>query len=198
MTLFRMDLSQIAELRAATGAGMMEVKKALDEAGGDREKAMEILRKSGALKAAKKADRATGDGVIEAYVHSNGKVAVLVEMQCETDFVARNSDFKMLAHDIAMHIAANNPTYVTRGEVPSELVEKEKEFYRAEVEGKPADIMEKILEGKLSKFYSDVCLLEQKFLKDDAITVGEYLQSNILKIGENIVLKRFVRFQLGG
>lgn len=193
-----MDLSQIAELRAATGAGMMEVKKALDEAGGDREKAMEILRKSGALKAAKKADRATGEGVIEAYVHSNGKVAVLVEMQCETDFVARNSDFKMLAHDIAMHIAANNPTYVSRDQVPSELTEKEKEFYRAEVEGKPADIMEKILEGKLSKFYSDVCLLEQKFLKDDAMTVGEYLQSNILKIGENIVLKRFVRFQLGG
>lgn len=193
-----MDLSQIAELRAATGAGMMEVKKALDEAGGDREKAMHILRKSGALKAAKKADRATGEGIIEAYVHSNGKVAVLVEMQCETDFVARNSDFKMLAHNIAMHIAANNPSYVSREQVPTELVEKEKEFYRAEVEGKPADIMEKILEGKLSKFYGGVCLLEQKFLKDDAMTVSEYLQSNILKIGENIVLKRFVRFQLGG
>ncbi len=191
-----MDTSLIAALRAQTGAGMMEVKKALDEAAGDKEKAIEILRKSGALKAAKKADRATGEGIIGEYIHSNRKVAVLVELLCETDFVARNEQFVQLGHDIAMHIAANNPQYVSRAEVPENIVAKEKEVFATEVQGKPAEIAEKIITGKLDKFYSDVCLLEQKFLKDDSVTVEQYVQNNIAKIGENIQVKRFCRMAL--
>lgn len=191
-----MDISQVAALRAQTGAGMMEVKKALDEAGGDSVKAVEILRKSGALKAAKKADRATGEGIIGEYIHSNRKVAVLVELLCETDFVARNESFVQLGHDIAMHIAANNPQYVSRTEVPEAIIAKEKEIYQTEVAGKPAEIVEKILAGKLDKYFSDVCLLEQKFLKDDSVTVEQFLQANIAKIGENIQIKRFHRMTL--
>ncbi len=191
------DFSLIAKLRAQTGAGMMDVKNALEAAGGDTHKALEILRKSSALKAAKKTDRATGEGVIGSYVHANGKIAALVEMQCETDFVARNEVFVTLAHDLAMHIAAYNPQYISRDDVPHGIIEKEKEICRGETQGKPAHIGKKMLEGKLENYFAEVCLLDQLFLKDDSQTVAQYIQSKILSLGENIKVAHFCRSAIG-
>lgn len=190
------DIKLITQLRRQTGAGMMDVKNALDEASGDAEKAIEILRKSGAIKAVKKASRETGQGAIGSYIHANGSIGAMVEVQCETDFVARNEQFKGLVRDLAMHVAAMSPLYVSREDVPKELIEKEKEIYCEEVKDKPADVVEKIVEGKLNKYFTDVCLLEQEFVKDEGKTVEEYLQSKVLSLGENLQISRFCRFAL--
>lgn len=190
------DSKLVMQLREQAGAGVLESKKALEEAGGDIAAAIDILRKSGALKAAKKSDRATGEGLVHAYIHGGGKVGVLVEVLCETDFVARNPEFEELAHDLAMQIAATNPGYVRPDEVPAELVEKEKAIYMDDVSGKPENIVEKIVEGKLQKWYSDICLLKQKFIKDEDLTIEDVVKSKISKLGENIQVRRFVRFSL--
>lgn len=187
------------KLREMTGAGMMEAKKALVEADGNVEKAIEVLRKSGAAKMAKKAERATAEGRVQTYAHTNGKLAVMVEVLCETDFVARNEQFGELCNDIAMHIAASAPKYVSRDQVPAEMVEKERAFIAESLanENKPADIIAKIVDGRLNKFYEEICLLEQKFVKDDSMTITQLLESKISSIGENIRIGRFVRIQLG-
>ncbi len=189
----------VGELREMTGAGMMDAKKALVEAGGDLEKAAELLRKNGIIKAGKKADRTTNEGRVHAYVHGTGKVGVLVEVLCETDFVARNEAFVALCNDLAMHVAASAPLYVSRDQVPMEMVEKEREMYRAEMEGqtKAAEIMDKIVDGKLNKFFADVCLLEQAFIKDEDKTVEEFVKEKIATLGENIQVRRFSRLNLG-
>lgn len=192
-----MDVKLISQLREQTGAGMLAVKKALDETAGDTEKAIELLRKSGAIKAAKKADRATGQGSVGAYIHGNGTIGALVEIQCETDFVSRNENFQALIKDVAMHIAAMNPLYVSREEVPQEVIEKEREIYREEAKDKPADVLDKILDGKVDKYYKEVCLLEQEFVKDDSKTVEQLLQDKVLQLGENIKISRFERFAIG-
>ncbi|MBI5369773.1 translation elongation factor Ts [Candidatus Uhrbacteria bacterium] len=189
---------QVAELRAQTGAGMMDAKAALEETGGDVEKAAEILRKKGIAKAAKKADRETHEGRVYAYIHSNGKLGALVEVLCETDFVARNQAFIDLCSDLAMQVSASDPLYLSRADVPAEIVEKEKEIARAEMAAqmKPADVIEKIIEGKLSKWYSEVVLLEQPFIKDEDKTVEELLKERIATLGENMQIRRFSRFHI--
>jgi len=189
----------IKELREKTGAGIVDCKKALQEAGGDIEKAVEILRKKGAAKAAKKAERATAEGIVVSYIHAGGKVGALVELNCETDFVARTEDFKALGHEIAMQVAAMAPEYVSREEVPAKIVEKEKEVLKEQAlaEGKPEHIVEKIVEGRLSKFFSEKCLLEQPWIKDDSKTIQDLLTEYITKLGENIKVKRFCRFEVG-
>jgi len=189
----------IKELREKTGAGIVDCKKALQEAGGDIEKAVEILRKKGAAKAAKKAERATAEGIVVSYIHAGGKVGALVELNCETDFVARTEDFKQLGHEIAMQVAAMAPEYVSREEVPAEVVEKEKEVLKQQAlaEGKPEHIVEKIVEGRLAKFFSEKCLLEQPWIKDDSKTIQDLLTDYITKLGENIKVKRFCRFEVG-
>ncbi|MEO2082969.1 MAG: translation elongation factor Ts [Desulfurobacteriaceae bacterium] len=189
----------IKELREKTGAGIVDCKKALQEAGGDIEKAVEILRRKGAAKAAKKAERATAEGAIFSYIHAGGKVGVLVELNCETDFVAKNETFKELGHEIAMQVAAMAPEYVSREEVPAEVVEKEKEILRQQAisEGKPEHIVEKIVEGRLSKFFSEKCLLDQPWIKDDSKTIKDLITDYITKLGENIKVRRFVRFEVG-
>lgn len=184
------------QLREQTGAGVLEAKKALEQSGGDLPAAVDALRKSGALKAAKKAERTTGEGLVHAYIHGGGKVGVLVEVLCETDFVARNPEFEALAHDLAMQIAATNPVYVKPEDVPSDSVEKEKSIYAGEVVGKPANIVEKIVAGKLDKWYSNVCLMKQAFIKDEDLTIEDVVKSKISKLGENIQVRRFVRFAL--
>lgn len=189
----------IKKLREATGAGMMEVKKALEDAGWNEEKAVQLLRERGAMKAAKKADREAREGVIGHYIHHNQRVGVLVELNCETDFVARNELFQNLAKDLAMHIAMMNPRYVSAEEIPEEELEKERQIYiqAALNEGKPQQIAEKIAEGRLKKYLEEVALLEQPFVKDDKVRVKELIQEAIAKIGENIVVRRFCRFELG-
>ena len=189
----------VKELRERTGAGMMECKKALQEAGGDMEKAMEILRKKGIAKAEKKASRATKEGIIGSYIHMGGKIGVLVEVNCETDFVARTDEFQNLVKDIAMQIAAMNPKYVSKEDVPEEVIEKEKTIYREQAlaSGKPEHVVDKIVEGKLNKFFEEVCLLEQDFIKDDSKKVKDVITEVIAKLGENIRVARFVRFQVG-
>ncbi len=189
----------IKELREKTGAGIVECKKALVEANGDMAKAEEILRKKGAAKAAKKAERATAEGAVFAYIHAGGKVGALVELSCETDFVARNETFKELGHEIALQVAAMAPEYVSREEVPQEVVEKEKEILREQAlkEGKPENIVEKIVEGRLNKFFSEKCLLDQPWIKDDSKTIKDLLTDYITKLGENIKVKRFARFEVG-
>lgn len=189
----------VAKLRDLTGAGMMDAKKALQEADGDMEKAIDVLRKNGALKMAKKADRTTGEGRIHTYTHANGKLAVMIEVMCETDFVARNEDFIAFCQDLALHIAAAGPLYTTREEVPQEVVDREKAIYLDQLtaEGKPAEVVEKILEGKLVRFYEDIVLMDQKFVKDDSLTITQLLEQKVSAIGENIRLGRFVRLQLG-
>ncbi|WP_456465827.1 translation elongation factor Ts [Desulfurobacterium sp.] len=189
----------IKELREKTGAGIVDCKKALQEAEGNMEKAIEILRKKGAAKAAKKADRATAEGIVVSYIHAGGKVGALVEINCETDFVARTDDFKALGHEIAMQVAAMKPKYVSREEVPAEMIEKEKEILKeqAVAEGKPEHIVEKIVEGRLNKFYSENCLLDQPWIKDDSKTIGDLIKEYITKLGENIKVKRFCRFGVG-
>jgi elongation factor Ts len=193
------DAKLVKTLREMTGAGMLECKSALEEANGDLELAVEILRKKGVAKAAKKAGRETKEGLIHAYIHAGGRIGVLLELNCETDFVARNELFKELANEIALQIAAMKPQYVKREDIPREVVEKEGEIAReaAVAEGKPAHIAEKIAEGKLEKFYKEVCLYEQPYIKDDKKTVEELIKEYIAKIGENIQVRRFCRYELG-
>ncbi len=191
-------IEDIQKLRAATGAGMMDAKSALEEAGGDYDKAVELMRVKGIAKAEKKADRTASQGVIQSYVHSE-KIGVLVEINCETDFVAKTDDFKNYASDIAMHIAAANPLYLNAEAVPATELKKEREVIEKEVvaSGKPKEFAEKIVEGKLAKWYEEVCLSNQKFIKDDSKTIEQLTKELIGKLGENIVIARFVRFELG-
>lgn len=187
----------VKKLREKTNAPMMDCKKALVEANGDLKAATEILKKKGQIVALKKLGRSAKEGLIGSYVHSNGKIGVLVEINCETDFVARNDDFKNFAKDISMQIAAASPTYVSRGDIPKSIIDKEKDILKEQVKGKPENVIERILEGKLEKFYSEVCLMDQPFIKDDKLKIGDCLSTLIGKIGENILIRRFVRFQLG-
>lgn len=193
-----MSLEQIKELRAKTGIGMVDAKNALDEAGGDIEKAIESLRKLGAIKAAKKGDRDTNEGLVHSYIHSNGKMGALVEVACETDFVARTDDFKALVSDIAMHVAAADPRYLTKEDVPADIIAKEEEVGRETLkkEGKTDDIIEKALPGRISAYYSENCLLEQKFIKDESKTITQLVEEGVAKMGENIKVTRFSRFSL--
>lgn len=187
----------VKQLREKTNAGMMDCKRALDEAAGDLEKAEEILRKKGMAGASKKAGRTAKEGVVASYIHLQGKVGVLVEINCETDFVAKNEIFREFVKDITLHIAAASPTCVSREQVDPAIVEKEREIYRAQVVGKPANIVEKIVDGKVDKFYSTICLLEQAFIKNPDLTVKDYLNSKIAELGENMLIRRFVRYQVG-
>jgi elongation factor Ts len=189
----------VKELRERTGAGMMDCKKALTEAGGDMEKAIDIMRKKGLAKAQGKASRDASDGLIHSYIHMGGKIGVLLEVNCETDFVAKTDDFQQLVKDISMHIAATNPSYVKREDIPAEVIEKEKEIYASQVENKPPQVVEKIVEGKLEKFCSDMCLVDQVFVKDpdQKQKIKDLIVEKIAKLGENIVVSRFARFQLG-
>ena len=190
----------VRELREKTGVGIMDCKRALADSGGDIEKAIDLLRQKGLSSAAKKASRETKEGVISSYINGAGKIGVLVEVNCETDFVARNSEFQELVKDIAMQIAASNPSYVRREDVPADVLEKERSIYKiqARESGKPEHVLDKIVEGKVEKFYVDTCLLEQSFIKDPSVTINEMVQQKIAKIGENISVKRFTRYQLGG
>lgn len=189
----------VKELRERTGAGMMDCKKALTHTQGDMDKAIDYLREKGLAAAAKKTGRIASEGLVDAYIHGGGRIGVLVEVNCETDFAAKSETFRSLVRDIAMQIAAANPTYVRREEVPEAVVEHEKEVLRAQAlnEGKPAHIVEKMINGRLEKFYQEVCLLEQPFIKDPDKSVNELLMEHIAKIGENISIRRFARFQLG-
>lgn len=193
------NAKQVKELRERTGAGMMDCKNALVEAGGDMDQAIVILRKKGLASAQKKAARVAAEGMIGHYIHAGGKLGVLVEVNCETDFAARSDDFQALVKDIAMHIAAQNPLYVKREDVPAEVLEKEREIYKdqARASGKPANIVDKIAEGKLESYYEMACLYDQKFVKDPNITVKELINSLIAKIGENVQVRRFARFKTG-
>lgn len=188
----------VADLRAKTGAGFVDCKKALNETNGNEEEAIDLLRKKGIASASKKADRAASDGLVESYIHMGGKVGVLIEVNCETDFVAKTDDFKALVRDIAMHIAAASPTCVKREDVPAELIEKEKEIAASQVQGKPENIVDKIVTGKMEKVYQEIVLLEQPFVKNPDITIQDLLKEQISKLGENIVVNRFARFQIGG
>lgn len=190
---------RVKELRQRTGIGMMECKKALQESKGDIEKAITILRKKGYARAKDKMSREASDGLVGSYIHLNGKMGVLVEVNCETDFVARNEEFKELVKNIAMHIAATNPKYISSDEVPEKELEEEKDIIRDQFKDskKPPEIMEKIVQGKLSKFFEEVCLLNQTYIKDDKISIEKLLTSYIAKFGENIRVKRFARFELG-
>ncbi len=187
----------VADLREKTGAGLLDCKKALTEANGNVEEAITILRKKGAASAAKKAERATKEGLIESYIHVGGKVGVLIEVNCETDFVARNDDFRAFVKDLCLQIAAASPLYVTREEVPEADLQKERDIAAAQVTGKPPAAVQKIVEGKLEKYYSTVCLIDQPFVKLPEKTVKEILTERIAKTGENIQVRRFIRYQLG-
>jgi len=189
----------VKELRTKTGAGMMDCKEALKDSDGDFEKAIEYLRKKGMSAATKRSSKAAKDGTVGSYIHMGGRIGVLVEVNCETDFVAKTADFQALAKDIAMHVAASNPRFVRPEEVPPEVLESEKGIYRSQAaeEGKPEKIWDRIVEGKLKKYYEEVCLTEQKFIKNQDITVGTLVKELIAKTGENIVIRRFARFQLG-
>jgi len=189
----------VKELRERTGIGMMECKRALEESGGDAEKAIEILRRKGYARAKEKMHRETSEGIIGSYIHLTGKIGVLVEVNCESDFVARNEEFKELVKNMAMHIAAANPKYITASEVPAQELEKEKDIIREQFKDskKPPEIVEKIVQGKLSKFYEEVCLLDQPYIRDDKIRIKELLSSYVAKFGENIRIRRFARFELG-
>ncbi|PZD93352.1 elongation factor Ts [Paenibacillus sambharensis] len=193
------NASAVKELREKTGAGMLDCKKALEEANGDLQKASELLREKGLAAAANKAGRAATEGVVESYIHAGGRIGVLVEVNCETDFVAKTDQFRDFVRDIAMQIAAANPRYVRREEVPQEDLEKEKEILKAQAlnEGKPANIVEKMVEGRMGKYYEEFCLMEQSFIKDPDKTVSALLNEKISTIGENISIRRFVRYELG-
>lgn len=189
----------VKELRERTGAGMMDCKKALGETNGDMEKAIDFLREKGLAAAAKRAGKVAAEGVIEAYIHGGGRIGVMLELNCETDFVAKTDAFKALAKDIAMQVAAANPSYVRREEVPAEILEHEKEVLRAQAinEGKPANIAEKMVAGRVEKYYKETCLMEQPFIKDPDKTITQLITESIAKIGENISIRRFTRYQLG-
>lgn len=192
------DARIVSQLRVMTGAGIVECKKALEEANGDLAAAAELLRKKGIAKAGSKSDRSTSEGLVYAYVHGNGKVGAMVEILCETDFVARTEGFKELCHELALQVAAMNPLYVSKDAIPPEVLEKEKSIYAEEFAGssKPADVVEKILEGKLAKWYSEICLMNQAYIKDEDKTVEEVVKETIAKCGENIQVKRFTRFAM--
>jgi len=192
------NAADVAKLRAQTGVGMMEAKKALEAANGDFNGAIDALRKSGAAKAAKRAERETTQGRAHCYSHGNGRIGVVVQVECETDFVARNEQFVEFCNDIAMHIAAMNPLYLKREEIAQNVLLKEKEIAREQNAGKPEDVLEKIVEGKLEKYYEETCLLDQRYIKDEDITVAELVESKIAAIGENIKISKFARFEIGG
>ena len=198
-TSVNISASQVKELREKTGAPMMDCKQALTEAKGDLEQAVVLLRKRGVSVAAKKAARVTSEGSVASYVHAGGKIGVLVEVNCESDFVARTEDFKELVHDIAMHIAASDPKFIRKEDVTPEAYEREKDIYRSQATatGKPPQVVEKIVEGKMSKFYEEVCLYEQPFIKDQTISISQLIASTIGKLGENISVRRFARFKVG-
>jgi elongation factor Ts len=187
----------VKQLREKTNAGLMDCKRALAESGGDLEKAEAILRMKGIAGATKKASRATKEGIVASYIHLQGKVGVLVEVNCETDFVARNENFREFVKDITLHIAAAHPLYVSRADVPSNLIEAEREIYQGQVKGKPENVINKIVEGKLDKFFSTVCLLEQAFIKNPDHTIEDLVKSKIAELGENIVIRRFTRYLVG-
>ena len=189
----------VKELRTLTGAGMMDCKKALLETGGDKEKAINFLREKGLAKAAKRAGRIAAQGVVDSYIHLGGKVGVMVEVNCETDFVARNEEFRAFARDICLQVAATNPAYLSREDVPEEVIENEKEILRRQAanEGKPEKIIDKIVNGRIEKFFQENCLMEQPFIKDQDKAVKDLLAEKIAKIGENIIIRRFVRFEMG-
>lgn len=190
----------VKELRVKTGAGIMDCKEALKASNGNFDKAVDFLREKGLSAATKKSSRATKDGLITSYIHMGGKVGVMIEVNCETDFVAKTENFKNLTRDLAMHIAAMNPLYVKPEDVPEAVLQREKDIYRKQViaEGKPEKIADKIVEGKLKKFFEEVCLMKQKFIKDTNMTVEDLIKASIAATGENILVKRFVRYQLGG
>ncbi len=192
-------VEMIRKLREVTGAGVLDAKKALEASAGDFEKAVDALREKGLARAEKRSDRAANEGLIEMYSHLANRVGVMVEVNCETDFVARNEQFKELAHDIALHIAAADPKYLSREDVPQADLDREAEVLRAQAraEGKPEDVVEKVVQGRLNKFYKDFVLLEQPFIKDESVTVGDLVNNAIAVIGENIIVRRFVRYELG-
>jgi elongation factor Ts len=198
-TTMNISATQVKELREKTGAPMMDCKHALTEAKGDMEQAVVVLRKKGVSVAAKKAARVTSEGAVASYIHAGGKIGVLLEINCESDFVARTEDFKELVHDIAMHIAASDPKFVRKEDVTPEAYDREKDIYRAQAiaSGKPANIAEKMVEGKMAKFYEEVCLLEQPFIKDQTVSIAQLIATKIGKLGENIAVRRFARFKVG-
>ncbi len=196
----KIDIALIQQLRERTGLGMMDCKKALEETNGDIEKAIELLRKKGAAVAAKRSDKATAEGIIHAYIHPGAQIGVLIEVDCETDFVARTDTIKELAHNVCMHIAAMKPLYLTPADVDPKFIEKEKEIIKAQLEqsGKTGKVVEQILEGKLKKVYSEICLLEQIYIKNDKLTIAQVIQEVIAKTGENVKIARFARYEVGG
>jgi elongation factor Ts len=191
---------RVKELREKTGAGMMDCKRALAEVGGDLERAIDYLRQKGLSDAAKRTDRTASEGVIGSYIHPGGKIGVLVEVNCESDFVARTEEFQTLVKDLAMHVAASNPLYLRREDVPEEVIAREKNIYEVQAKegGKPEKIVERIVQGKLEKFFQEICLLEQPFVKDPDLSVSQLVSGVLAKLGENIVVRRFQRYQLGG
>ncbi len=191
------DPKLVKQLREKTNAGMMDCKRALAETGGDLEKAETVLRQKGIASAGKKASRTAKEGIVASYIHLQGKVGVLAEVNCETDFVAKNENFRQFVKDITLHIAAAQPQYVSREEVPADLVEKERAIYQAQVKDKPANVVSKIVDGKLDKFYSTICLLEQGFVKNPDQTINDLVKSKIAELGENILIRRFTRYQVG-
>ena len=191
------DILSITKLRESTGAGILECKSALEEVKGDYEKALEIIRKKGIIKAAKKEQRTTAEGRIGTYIHTNGKLGVMVELNCETDFVARNEVFQQFLKDICMQVAATNPVAIRREDIPGQIIEEQKKISMEETKGKPANITEKIVAGKMENFFKEKCLLEQQFIKDNTKTIQDLLIANIAKIGENMKINRFVRFEVG-
>lgn len=193
------DNNLIKELRELTGAGIIDVKEALTEANNDKDAALDLLRKKGVAKMAKKSDRLAKEGMVESYIHAGGRIGALVELNCETDFVGRTDDFKALAKELALHIAAANPLYVSREDVPEEVVAKEMEIYKEQAagSGKPEDVVAKMMEGKLEKYYEEACLLEQPFVKDGAKKISDLIAESTAKMGENVQVRRFARFMLG-
>ena len=193
------SIEQVKDLRQQTGAGVLDCRNALEEVGGDSEKATELLSKKGLAVAAEKAEREASEGLVEAYIHAGGKLGVLLEVNCETDFVARTADFRELAHDLAMQVAATSPEYLASDDIPADVLEREREWHRGQIGGdKSEEITERILEGKLHKYYQQVCLLDQPFIKEEGMTVRDLITSKIAKLGENIKVHRFARFELGG
>jgi elongation factor Ts len=195
----KITTEQIKELREATGAGVLEAKKTLEAAGGDFDKAVDMLREKGAARAAKRSERAAKEGIVELYAHPGNRIGVILELNCETDFVARNEEFRSLAHELALQIAAAGPRFITREEVPQDELNREIDVLRAQAktEGKPDSVIEKIVEGRLTKFYEEFCLLEQPFVKDDKKKISQLITETISKTGENIIVRRFARFELG-
>ena len=195
--MMTITLEVVKQLREKTGAGVANCKEALEESGGDLNKAIDVLRKKGIDTARKKIGRVTKEGCIESYIHPGNKIGVMIEINCETDFVARNEDFRKFVKDLLLQITASNPLYISKKDVPEDLINKEKEMLSAQIKDKPANVVEKIVSGRLEKFYQDICLLEQPFVKDPSITVNSYLTSIIARTGENMIIRRFIRYQLG-